>query len=151
LSRVDTQRRRAAKAPGAPPGRLAHSCRLPIRWGDMDAYGHVNNTVYFLYMQEARVDYLESLGYRIGDYDTTPVIITAACTFLIPIAYPGEVEVRLFLGEPGRSSILSSYEMRRGDSDALCATGEATIVWTEVASGRPVPIPENLRERFERG
>jgi acyl-CoA thioester hydrolase len=114
----------------------------------MDAYGHVNNTVYFLYLQEARVDYLESLGYRIGAHDSTPVIVTADCTFLVPISYPGVVEVRMYLAEPGRSSVLSTYEIRRSDADAVCATGAAMIVWTDVASGRPVPIPAELRALF---
>ena len=132
----------------AAPGKLVHRRLVAIRWGDMDAYGHVNNTAYFGYMQEVRVDYLESLGYRIGSQDSTPVIVTAACTFLLPITYPGVVEVRMYLGEPGRSSVLSTYEIRRTDADAVCATGEAKIVWIDVASGRPVPIPDDLRERF---
>ena len=44
--------------------KLVQTCLIPIRWGDMDAYGHVNNTVYFRYMEQARVEYLEQLGFR---------------------------------------------------------------------------------------
>jgi acyl-CoA thioester hydrolase len=63
---------------------------MPIRWGDMDAYGHVNNTVYFRYMEQARVEWLEQhqdLPVRPGG--DGPVIINASCTFLVPMTYPG--------------------------------------------------------------
>lgn len=126
-----------------------HRCLVPIRWGDMDAYGHVNNTIYFRYMEQVRVEYLESLGYPIIPLGTAPVIVNTGCTFLIPLTYPGSVEVRMFLGVPGRSSIPSSYEMRRADeADTVYATGEAKIVWTDMATGKSVPIPLDLRERL---
>ena len=130
------------------PRKLVHTSVTPIRWGDMDAYRHVNNTLYFRYMEQARVEYLESLGYSIEPKGRAPVIINASCTFLVPLAYPGTVEVLMFLGAPGRSSIPSSYEIRLQGDDTLYATGESKIVWMEVASGKSVPIPEDLRERL---
>ena len=115
----------------------------------MDAYGHVNNTIYFRYMEQVRVEYLESLGYPIVPLGMAPVIVNASCTFMIPMAYPGSVEVSMFLGMPGRSSIPSSYELRRaGDADTVYATGQAKIVWTDMATGKSVPIPLDLRERL---
>jgi acyl-CoA thioester hydrolase len=125
-----------------------HRCLVPIRWGDMDVYGHVNNTIYFRYMEQVRVEYLESLGYPIVPKGTAPVIVNASCTFLIPLTYPGTVEVRMFLGTPGRSSIPSNYEIRLVDDEAtVYATGEAKIVWTDMTTGKSVPIPDDLRER----
>ena len=129
-------------------GMLVHTSLVPIRWGDMDAYHHVNNTVYFRYMEQARVEYLASIGYSIQPKGTAPVIINTACTFLVPLIYPGMVEVRMFFGQPGRSSIQSIYEIRVEGDDTLYATGEAKIVWMDVASGKSTPIPEDLRERF---
>ena len=114
----------------------------------MDAYNHVNNTIYFRYMEQVRVEYLESLGYSIRPQGSAPVIINASCTFLIPLTYPGLVEVEMFLGAPGRSSIASSYEIRLQGDPALYASGEAKIVWTDVASGKSVPIPDALREHL---
>ncbi|MBK7356255.1 MAG: acyl-CoA thioesterase [Propionivibrio sp.] len=130
------------------PRMMVHQSLVPIRWGDMDAYRHVNNTVYFRYMEQARVEYLERIGYAIVPQDTAPVIINASCTFLLPLTYPGNVEVMMFFGAPGRSSFLSSYEIRLQGDDTLYATGEAKIVWTDVASGRSVMIPEDLRQRL---
>ena len=128
--------------------RHVHTIRVPLRWGDMDAYRHVNNTVYFRYMEEVRVDYLERLGHSVGTGATAPVIITTSCTFLVPITYPGVVEVAMFLAPPGRSSIVTEYEMRLAGDSALCATGSAKIVWIDVASGGSVPIPDTLRALF---
>lgn len=130
------------------PRKRVHSALIPIRWGDMDAYNHVNNTIYFRYMEQARVEYLESLGYAIAPQGTAPVIINASCTFLVPLTYPGLVEVHMFLGAPGRSSVPSHYEIRIQGETTLYASGDAKIVWTEVASGKSVPIPESLRDEL---
>ena len=127
------------------PRKLVQTSLIPIRWGDMDAYGHVNNTIYFRYMEQVRVEYLEKLGFRVMPRGSAPVIINASCTFLIPINYPGVVEVRMFCGHPGRSSVQTHYEIRRQGDDTLYATGDAKIVWMDVATGKSVPIPESMR------
>lgn len=125
--------------------KLIHSTRIPIRWGDMDAYGHVNNTLYFRYMEQARCEWLEEQGYRVAPEGHAPVIINAACTFLVPLTYPGTVEVRTYAGVPGRSSLDTHYEMRLVGDERICAQGSAKIVWTDTATGKSVPIPDALR------
>ncbi len=121
---------------------------IPIRWGDMDAYGHVNNTVYFRYMEQTRVEFLEKLGFQVMPKGSAPVIINASCTFLIPLNYPGVVEVHMFCGHPGRSSVPTHYEIRRQDDDTIHATGDSKMVWMDVASGKSVPIPDELRSQL---
>src|SRR5438105_12390891 len=86
------------------PRVLVHTSRQPIRWGDMDAFRHVNNTVYFRYMEQARLEWLYAQLPH-ADGPTGPVIVNASCTFLVPRVYPGTVEARLLLGDLGRSSI----------------------------------------------
>ncbi|HEX8739639.1 MAG TPA: thioesterase family protein [Casimicrobiaceae bacterium] len=123
---------------------LVHTSRQPVRWGDMDMLGHVNNTVYFRYMEQARIEWIYALadghGYRGGH---GPVIVNASCTFREPLVYPGEVEVRMYLGDPGRSSIGSFYEL--WFDGRCCADGAARIVWTDRTTGRPVPLPDAVR------
>ncbi len=123
------------------PRSLVHTSRQPIRWGDMDALGHVNNTVYFRFMEQTRIEWVFS---QAGDYreGTGPVIVNASCTFLVPLVYPGEVEVRMYLGEPGRSSIASRYEL--DCAGVRAAEGAAKIVWIDLASGRSVPLPARI-------
>lgn len=129
---------------------LVHNSLIPIRWGDMDAYGHVNNTIYFRFMEQARVEYLEQLGYKVLPQGSAPVIINASCTFLIPLNYPATIEVRMYCGQPGRSSIPTRYEIGRQGDATLYATGDAKIVWMDVASGKSVPVPDELRARLSK-
>ena len=131
--------------------KLIFTTILPIRWGDMDAMGHVNNTVYFRYMEQARIEWFEQLGYNTGQNAREgPVIVNASCTFLVPFVYPGNVEVRMFIGHPGRSSLPTHYELRLQGDEKLYATGDAKMVWINPASGRSIPLPDNMRSLAEK-
>jgi acyl-CoA thioester hydrolase len=121
-----------------------HTSRQPIRWGDMDALGHVNNTVYFRFMEQARIEWLYTHrgdGSHAGG--TGPVIVNASCTFLKPLVYPGDVEVRMYLGTPGRSSVPTHYELDANGERA--AEGDAKMVWIDLGTGKSVPLPATLR------
>ena len=125
------------------PRLLVHTSRQAIRWGDMDKLGHVNNTVYFRYMEQARIEWVHGLGPEVRAYEGAgPVIVNASCTFVAPLVYPGELEVRMFLGEPGRTSVGSFYEIWCGGRKY--ADGAAKIVWIDLASGRSVPLPDRI-------
>jgi len=109
----------------------------------MDAQGHVNNTIYFRYMEQARVEWLESLRERAGSGDDLgSVIVNASCTFLLPLCYPGTIDVRMFVDAPGRSSLDSHYEMWM--NDRKYAEGEARIVWIDQRTQRSTPLPERV-------
>jgi acyl-CoA thioester hydrolase len=125
-------------------GKLVLVEHVPMRWGDMDALGHVNNTVYFRYMEQARIRWFEQLGglYQ-GDPPRGAVIVNAACTFRRPLVYPGTVEVRMYLRHPGRTSVDSHYELLK--DGALHAEGSAKMVWIDLRSGKSVPLPQSVR------
>ena len=123
--------------------RLVLTSVQPIRWGDMDALGHVNNTVYFRYMEQARVEWLDRLGFDLNTAgDEGVVVVNASCTFLLPLTYPGSVDVRMFFDKPGRSSLQTHYEMRKAGEDRLYAEGSAKMVWVNQATGKSSPWPE---------
>jgi len=119
---------------------LVRTTRMPLRWGDMDALGHVNNTVYFRFMEQARIEWSRALFPVQGVPAMLPlVIVNASCTFLRPLVHPGDVEVRMFLTELGRTSVGSHYEIAMNGE--ICAEGAAKIVWIDPATGRPAPLP----------
>jgi acyl-CoA thioester hydrolase len=121
-----------------------HTTIVPIRWGDMDAQGHVNNTVYFRYMEQARIEWLDWVATQVGSGPGPgSVIVNASCTFLVPMEYPGSVEVRMFVGTPGRSSFDTQYELWVGTCKH--AEGAAKIVWVDRATQRSTPLPEAVR------
>lgn len=129
--------------------KLIHVTKMPIRWGDMDAYGHVNNTVYFRYMEQARVEWVEDMHIVVRPGGDGPVIINASCTFLAPMTYPGMVEVKTFVGAIGRSSFQTYVEMRIEGDDTLYAEGAAKVVWMNTLSGKSVPVPDQVRAALE--
>ena len=129
--------------------KLIHRTTISIRWGDMDAYGHVNNTLYFRYMEIARIEWLEAAGYGLDPGGEGPVIVNASCTFLIPLTYPGSVEVLTYAAPPGRSSVQTRVEMRPSGSEALYAEGAAKVVWMDHRTGRSAPLPAPLRAVLE--
>ena len=129
--------------------KLIHLTKIPIRWGDMDAYGHVNNTIYFRYMEQARVEWIEGMKFPVRPGGDGPVIINASCTFMIPMTYPSMVEVRTFVGAIGRSSFQTHVEMRIEGDDKLYAEGAAKVVWMNMQTGKSVPLPDQVRAVLE--
>ena len=124
---------------------------MDVRWGDMDALGHVNNTVYFRYYETVRVNWLFSIGHGIEASPTGPVVINASCTFLTPIVYPGRILVEMFAGNPGRSSFDTWYEIRPTEAaEPLYAEGASRVVWVNHQAGKSVPIPDGVRALIER-
>src|SRR5438105_3362551 len=120
-----------------------HVERIPIRWGDMDAMNHVNNTVYFRYMEQTRIAWYEkTFGGLSSDRDEGIVIVNASCTFLKPLTYPGTVEVRMSLGQPGRSSVESHYELTMDGT--LYAEGAAKIVWIDIRRNKAIALPQAI-------
>jgi acyl-CoA thioester hydrolase len=128
--------------------KLVHVERIPIRWGDMDAMGHVNNTVYFRFMEQARIGWFDALVPEQEAWKSTGIVIAnAACNFKKPMTYPGTVEVRIFVGAVGGSSVPTFYEMTVGE--VLYADGEATVVFIDMAKQRAVRIPEDIRRKLQ--
>ena len=128
--------------------KLVHTERIAIRWGDMDAMGHVNNTVYFRYMEQARINWFEALVPRDQAWASIGiVIVNASCNFKKPINYPGTVEVKVFVGAPGGSSVATSYEILLNDE--VHADGAATVVFVDAREQKPLRIPQTIREALQ--
>ncbi|MBS1187360.1 MAG: putative esterase [Burkholderiaceae bacterium] len=125
--------------------RLVFTSRIPIRWSDMDAMGHVNNTVYFRYMEQARIEWYASFRSR-EKAGMETVVVNAHCTYFRPLKYPGDIEVRTYAGSPGRSSFEITQDIVMADDpDTIYASGGAKVVWIDLQTVRSVPLPEELR------
>ncbi|APA84359.1 acyl-CoA thioesterase [Paraburkholderia sprentiae WSM5005] len=124
---------------------------MPIRWGDMDAFGHVNNTVYFRYMEQVRISWFEHMDFLDQRVDGQgPVIVNASMEFLKQLHYPGDVIGRMSVATPGRSSFDTAFELLRADEpDTLYARGAARCVWIDYAAGKSMPVPDVLRAAIE--
>jgi acyl-CoA thioester hydrolase len=119
---------------------------IPIRWGDMDAMGHVNNTVYFRYLEIVRIEWLHRV---VGAPDAAgegPVIVNTFFNFLRQLKYPGDVLAKHYVAKPGRSSFEAYVTLeRRDEPGVLYASGGATTVWVNYREERSVVLPNAIR------
>ena len=127
--------------------KLTHEMVIPIRWGDMDAMGHVNNTVYFRYFEVVRLDWIYKVGASVDP--TTgqgPLIVNSFCSFLRQLEFPGDVLARHYVANPGRSSFDTFMTLERTDEPGgIYAEGGATTVWTDYAAKKSAPMPDWFR------
>ncbi|HEX6018753.1 MAG TPA: thioesterase family protein [Burkholderiaceae bacterium] len=129
--------------------KLVFESVIPIRWGDMDAMGHVNNAVYFRYMETARIDWCHSLGCMSEQSRQGPVIVNAYCSFVKQLRYPGDVLVKHHVTTVGKTSFDTFVTMERGDDPGtIWAEGGARMVWIDFASNQSVPLPDWLRQKI---
>jgi acyl-CoA thioester hydrolase len=130
--------------------KLVHVESIPVRWGDMDAMGHVNNTVYFRYMEQTRISWFEALLPRGEAWGTTGiVIVNASCNFRKPINYPGTVEVKMYADALGGSSLATYYDLVLKDD--VYADGAAKVVFIDMEKQKAMRIPENIRTLISKG
>lgn len=119
-----------------------YTMELSVRWGDMDAAGHVNNSRFFTYFEEARVEWMnEYLGDLQSD-DTIPVLAHASCSFEQPVTHPATLIIEVYADPPGETSVTTHYRAHRADSEEQVAYGTAVLVWVDVNTGSPVPVPD---------
>src|SRR4051812_23316794 len=127
--------------------KLTHEMVIPIRWGDMDAMGHVNNTVYFRYLEIVRIEWLHRAGGAPDRDGSGPVIVNAFCNFIRQLQYPGDVRARHYVANAGRTSFDTFITLERTDEPGvLYANGGATMVWIDFPRQKAVPLPAWLRE-----
>ena len=131
---------------------LVHTLTLPIRWGDMDVMGHVNNTLYFRYMEIIRLEWMLASGVPANPKGMGPVIVNAFCNFQIELSFPGDVLARLYTTDVGRTSF-DTYTLlsRTDDPDTIYASGGSRVVWVDFPRRKSAPLPDMLRALLTQG
>ena len=128
--------------------KLVYECTIPVRWGDMDAMGHVNNTVYFRYLEIARVDWLNSFNAAPGPEGEGPVIVNAFCNFYKQLEYPGNVLAKMYVSDPARTTFESWCTLELvGKPGVIYAAGGATTIWVDFPLQKAVNLPDDIRAR----
>ena len=127
------------------PGNPVSSLAMALRLGDMDAYGHANNTVYFRFFEEARIVWLASLELGGAEDATGPVIIKTSATFLKELTHPANVVVETYADKAGNTSLDTYHLLKDKDTGDIYAEGYAKIVWTDRATRKSTPLPDTLR------
>jgi len=126
--------------------KLTHEMVIPMRWGDMDMMGHVNNTIYFRYLEIARLDWLYRVGGPPNPSGQGAVVVNAFCNFIRQLEFPGDLLARHYVTNPGRSSFDTYITLARTETpERIDAEGGSTTVWLDYQAQRSVPLPDWLR------
>jgi len=125
---------------------------LPVQWGEMDAYGHVNNAVLFRYFESARIAYLERCGFidsmeqdRVG-----AILHSTACRFRLPLFYPDTVQVGARATDVGPDRFTMEYRVVSFDKNAVAAEGHGVIVSYDYTHARKADLPLAIRRKIAR-
>ena len=121
--------------------------RMPValRWRDLDAFQHVNNSNFLTYLEEARIRWFESWNGEWVNEAIAPLLAAVQLNYRMPIPYPADVAVELFAEKVGNTSVTIGHRITSGDGTTLYADGHVVMVWIDRAGGRPVPLPEAVR------
>lgn len=123
---------------------------VPVAWGEMDAFGHVNNIVYFRYFESARIAYLDAIGFR-GGADTAgigPILAATECRFRLPLAYPDTVRVAARTVDVAADRFTMEYRIVSERSGAVAAEGSGTIVAYDYVNSTKATLPNDVRARI---
>jgi acyl-CoA thioester hydrolase len=128
------------------------SLPIDVAWGDMDAFGHVNNTIFFRYFESTRIAYMRAIDAMGAQQDAgfAPIVASARCDYLSPVVFPDRVVGETRVSKLGNSSFTMEYQLVSRNQEKVVARGEAVIVNIDPATGRSRPLPASLKERMEK-
>ena len=125
--------------------------RMTTRWADNDAYGHVNNTVFYAWFDTAVNQWLVDNGLLdINAGEVIGLVVETGCRYFAPLSYPGEVEVLLGVERIGNSSVTYRIGVFAPGSADPAAEGHFTHVYVDRQTRRPTPLPDRWRERLSK-
>lgn len=139
--------REATPSPAASPGpRVLIRVPLGVRWRDLDAFNHVNNSKYLSYLEEARLQWMLTMPGQGLDDHVAPVVAAANLNYRRPIEWPNEVMVELFVERLGNTSVTIGHRIvARNDASVLYCDGNVVLVWIDRGTGAAAPLPAEVR------
>ncbi|MFW1859924.1 acyl-CoA thioesterase [Acinetobacter defluvii] len=117
-----------------------------VAWGDMDAFGHVNNVQYYRYIESARIEYFDALN--VFAEETLTVVASSQCKYLKPIFYPDQLKIYTRTDEMRNSAIRMHYVLYSEQQQQIVADGEAVVVFVDKINMKKMAIPESLRQKI---
>ena len=123
---------------------------LPVVWGEMDAYGHVNNIIYFRYFESVRIAYFEQMEFVEYKKNTGigPILAQTSCRFKIPLTYPDYVKVGARVPSVDSDRFKMEYTMVSKKHQSVAATGDGLIVCFNYIEKKKVPLPDDLIKKI---
>lgn len=125
--------------------------RLPILWGDLDVYGHVNNVVYLKWFEAARAEYAMRVGVEIlsQNHGVGAILASINCNYRRPLPYPGEVLSAVRVTRVSVGSVSLEYIVADARTGVPVADGACDVVLYDYTTQQPVPVPDDIRAAVE--
>ena len=117
-----------------------------VAWGDMDAFAHVNNVIYYRYIESARIYYMEALNLAVKEINT--VVASNQCKYIAPVFYPDRIKIGVRVEEIRNSAFRMSYLLYSEKQEKVVAIADAVIVCVDKHSMLKVAIPELIRQKI---
>lgn len=123
---------------------------IPVQWGDMDAFGHVNNVVYIQWFESARIDLLNTMSTSVSMKagGIAPILASIKCDYKKQLHFPDTVHIGSRIGKVGRTSVEIEHAIYSQQLEQVAAVGASVMVVFDYASNRPVRVPEELKEQL---
>jgi acyl-CoA thioester hydrolase len=123
---------------------------IPVAWGEMDSFQHVNNIVYFRYFESARIAYSEKLGLHRMREETGigPILGSTSCKFKLPLTYPDTVSVGVKITAMETDRFSMKYVIVSHKHRKVAAEGDGVIVLYNYREDRKTAIPDDIRKRI---
>ena len=124
--------------------------QFPVAWGDMDSFGHVNNTVYFRYFEHGRIACFGRLGVMevMKSTGVGPILAHTSCRFRVPLSYPDTVHIGTRIDDVGDDRFVMHYRVVSERHGAVAAEGDGRIVMFDYQGQTKAALPGVLRERI---
>ncbi|WP_347549963.1 thioesterase family protein [Pseudalkalibacillus hwajinpoensis] len=120
-----------------------------VRFCETDALGHVNNTSYFIYLEEARVRFFDYLGDRSGTDDWPFILVSTKCDFLKQVYFKQTLRIETSVKHIGSKSFTLLHLIMDIKSGEVVAKGEASVVYFDFQKQQSEVIPDDLRKKLE--
>ena len=121
-----------------------------VVWGDMDAFQHVNNTVYFRYFEDARWEFFNRSGVNAykEKHNIGPILAATNCDFRLPLAFPDRIHIGARYTVPSPKKINMEYAVYSEKLDAIAAEGEGLLVYYDYGQGQSCDVPREILDRI---
>ena len=125
--------------------------QLPVTWGQMDSFAHVNNIQYFKWFEDVRMAYFVATGIfdHMNAHQVGPILAKTQCRFIRPLAFPDRVHLGTLVEDMGEDRFTMVYRVVSEANNALAAEGQGRIVMFDYAANTKAPIPEAIRARMQ--
>jgi len=124
---------------------------LDVAWGEMDAYAHVNNVVYFRYFENARIVYLDRIGWMASKLESGlgPILASTSARYRKPVSYPDHLLVGARISDIQTDRVTFDYRLVSTKLNAVACEGQAVVVSYDYRADQKTAIPEAVRQAIE--